>query len=159
MCSSGQAGITQYAGIAAPSDDTPTCLDSTGKGKGHRLLYRRSCTRLSERWWMTKDPQSFALRGQSCQRWSWAGSKAAQACQAPKGCTCGPSRRHPSYAELLDMPSECGQQEHSNAVVRATLDEAALQWRRMVETEVFGRYDLVDEEKYTGRATVSITRQ
>ena len=63
----------------------------------------------------------------------------------------GPSRRRPTYAVCLDMLSECEQREHSDAVVRATLDEAALQWRRMVETEVLGRYDLVDEEKYTGR--------
>ena len=28
-----------------------------------------------------------------------------------------------------------------------------------MDTEVLGRYDLVDEEKYTGRVTVPITRQ
>ena len=55
------------------------------------------------------------------------------------------------------MLSECGQREHSDAVVRATLDEAALQWGRTVETEVLGRYDLVGDETYTGRATVPIT--
>ena len=44
-------------------------------------------------------------------------------------------------------------------MVRATLHEAALQWRRTVETEVLGWYDLVDEEKHTGRVTVPITRQ
>ena len=41
----------------------------------------------------------------------------------------------------------------------ATLDEAALQWGRTVETEVLGREDLVDEKKYTGRVAVPITRQ
>ena len=44
-------------------------------------------------------------------------------------------------------------------MVRATLDEAAVQWRRTVDTEVLGRYDLVDEEKYTGRVTAPATRQ
>ena len=37
----------------------------------------------------------------------------------------GPSRRPPSYAELLDMLSECEQRAHSDAMVPATLDEAA----------------------------------
>ena len=46
------------------------------------------------------------------------------------------------------MLSEREQQEHSDGVVRATL-----------ETEVLGRYDLVDAEKYTSRVTVPTTRQ
>ena len=57
------------------------------------------------------------------------------------------------------MPSECGQREHSDAVVPSTLDEPALQWWRTVEADVLGQYDLGDEEQYTGRVTVYITRQ
>ena len=57
------------------------------------------------------------------------------------------------------MMRRCGQWEHSDDVVREALDEAALQWGRTMETEVLGRYDLVDEEKYTGRVTVPIMRQ
>ena len=47
------------------------------------------------------------------------------------------------------MLSEC----ESDAMMRATLHEAALQLGRTVETEVLGRHDLVDEEKCTGRVT------
>ena len=72
----------------------------------------------------------------------------------PRIAPVGPSRRPPSNAELPGMLSECGQREHSDAVVRATLDEAAQQRRRTVETEVLGRYDLVGEETYTDGATV-----
>ena len=42
--------------------------------------------------------------------------------------------------------------------MRIALDEAALRWCRIVETEVLGRYDLVDEEKYTGMVAVPTTR-
>ena len=65
--------------------------------------------------------------------------------------------RPQSYVEVLDLLRECGQREQSDAVVRATLDEAALHWGRAAETEVLGRYDFVDEEKYTGRVTVPTT--
>ena len=57
------------------------------------------------------------------------------------------------------MVGECEQREHSDAVVRATLHEAALQSGCTVETQVLSRYDLVHQEKYTGRVTVPTTRQ
>ena len=57
------------------------------------------------------------------------------------------------------MVSKCGELYHSDAAVRTTLDDAALRWGRTMETEVLGEYDLIDEEKYTGRMAVPTTRQ
>ena len=50
-----------------------------------------------------------------------------------------PWRRPPSCAEVLDMMRECGQREHSDAMVRTTLDEAACngdaRWKRSKSTQ------------------------
>ena len=82
-----------------------------------------------------------------------------RATRLPRIAPVGSSRRTPSNDVLLGMTKACEHRTHSDAVVRATLDEAALQWGRTVETEVLGRDDLVDEKKYTGRVAVPITRQ
>ena len=71
----------------------------------------------------------------------------------------GPSRRPPTYDAVLDMVRTCGERHHSDAAVRTTLDEAALRCGRTVESEVLGRYDLIDEERYAGRVAVPTTRQ
>ena len=60
---------------------------------------------------------------------------------------------------MLHMVRKCGERDHSDAAVRTTLDEAALQWGRTKETEVVGRYDLIDAEKYTRRVAVPTPRQ
>ena len=66
----------------------------------------------------------------------------------PRIAPVGPSRRTPSNDVLLGMMRECEHQTHSDAVVRATLDEAALQCGRTVETEVLGR-DTLSTRKNT----------
>ena len=129
--------------IAAPSHDTPTCLDSTGKGKvidffvvSEELYSFVKTVAVDERPTVMRTHRWVVLTLEGVKR--EIGPKAMQACQASKACTSGPLRKPPSCAELIGMISECGQRNHSDAVVRTTLDEAALQWGRTVETEVLG---------------------
>ena len=154
MCLSSQAVSTQDARALLRRATTPTCLDSTGKGKvidffaiSEELHPFVRTVVVDERptvirtHWSVVPTLAGVKRGRLVLRLR----RPARLRVAPVG----PSRRRPSCAELLDMLSEC----ESDAVMRATLDEAALQLGRTVETEVLGLHDLVDEEKYTGRVT------
>ena len=135
------------ARIAAPSNDTPTGLDSTGKGKvidffviSEELHPFVKTVAVDEKPTVirTHRPVVLTLEGVKRERLVHTLRRPAS---LPTTAPVGPSRR----PRVTLMLSECGQQEHSDAVVRATLDEAARPWGRTVEPEVLGRYDFVDE--------------
>ena len=144
------------ARIAAPSNDTPTCLDSTSKGKvidffvvSEELHPVVRTVMVDERPTVTRTQRSVVPTLEGVKR-----GRLVQRLRKPARLP-----RIESYAELHEMLNECEQREDSDAVVRATLGGAALQWGRTVETEVLGRYDLVHECKHPDKVTVCITRQ
>ena len=85
--------------------------------------------------------------------------KATWVCPAPNGCTSRPFEETPELrcgARHGDMVSTC---KRAAPLGRTALDEVAMRCGRTVETDVFGRHDLADEEKYAGRVAVPTTRQ
>ena len=58
------------APISAPSNETPTFLDSTGRGRLiDFFVVSESCTPLSRKWQLTTAAQSYALTGRLYKRW------------------------------------------------------------------------------------------
>ena len=87
---------------------------------------------------------------------TWLAQRLRRPARLPRIEPVSPSRRPPSYAEVLDMLSECGKQEHSDSMVARN----AGRWIRRVGTEVLGRYEpFVDVEKYSGSVTAPTKRQ
>ena len=116
--------VLERARIAAPSNDTPTCLDSACNSKVIYFFVVSEELHPFVRTVANDDRQSYAFTGRlSNAGWSKAREarpKATQACQAAPVGT-------PICVEVLVLLRKCGQREHSDGVVRETLDEAAVQ--------------------------------